>query len=109
MGNLRVFLISAAVMFPGTVRRMAYFFYFRTDGEGHVLREAGSPAAEASGQRLLGRADALMARGDFDPARQLPDSLRHADLNPNTFVATDALRRHYDSLRAQRRRAAPVR
>ncbi|HEX8428900.1 hypothetical protein [Hymenobacter sp.] len=108
MRFLKFALISILVMFLGMVLWMAYFFYFRTDGKGHVLREADSPAAEANGQRLLARADALMAQGSYDPARLLLDSLRDADANPNMFIATEALMQRYDTLRARRRQAPPA-
>ncbi|HEX8326822.1 MAG TPA: hypothetical protein VF629_04730 [Hymenobacter sp.] len=55
----RRLLVILLVMFFGMVLWMAYFFYFRTDGRGNVVREADSPAAEARGQQLLSRADNL--------------------------------------------------
>jgi len=108
MKFLRFALISILVMFVGMVLWMAYFFYFRTDQKGHVIREADSPVAAANGQRVLARADALLASGAYTPARTLLDSLRDADLDPNTFIATDELMQRYDSLRAKQRRNAPA-
>lgn len=106
MRYIKVALISILVLFLGMVLWMAYFFYFRTDGKGHVVREADSPVAEANGQRLLAHADALMASGSYAPAGLLLDSLRDADANPNMFIATDALMQRYDTLRTRQRRDA---
>lgn len=107
MKFIRFTLISILVLFVGMVLWMAYYFYFRTDQNGHVLREADSPAAAANGQRQLARADALLARGAYAPARTLLDSLRDADLDPAIFIATADLMQRYDSLRAKQRRATP--
>ena len=108
MSLLRFVLISILVLFSGMILWITYFLYFRTDGKGHVLREADSPAAEANEQRLLARADAFLARRDYAPARLLLDSLRDADANPNMFIATDALTQRYDTRRARRRRDIPA-
>ena len=99
--NRRLLIILLA-MFFGMVLWMAYFFYFRTDGRGHVVREADSPAAEARGQQLLGRADNLMNQHQYDAAKALLDSLRDADLNPAMFIADDALEQRMDTLRRRR-------
>ena len=106
MKFFRFALISILVLFVGMVLWMAYYFYFRTDQQGRVLREADSPAAAANGQRQLNRADALLASGAYVPARTLLDSLRDADLDPNTFIATEELMQRYDSLRAKQRRTS---
>ncbi|MFD2718265.1 hypothetical protein ACFST9_06035 [Hymenobacter monticola] len=98
----RRLLIILLVMFFGMVLWMAYFFYFHTDGRGHVLREADSPAAEARGQQLLGRADNLLNQRQYDAAKTLLDSLRDADLNPAMFIADDALEQRFDTLRRRR-------
>ena len=95
-------------MVLGLVLWMIYFFYFHTDGHGRVIHRAESPEAEVRGQRLLARADALMARGEYAPAGQLLDSLRGAGLNEAVFIDTDALVQRYDSVRVQRHRAAYV-
>ena len=104
MSNLRVALISILVMFFGMVLWMGYYFYFRTDGRGHVLQEADSPEAAARGQQLLGRADALLNRQEYDQAKTLLDSLRDADANPAVFISTDALMQRFDTLRVRRHR-----
>lgn len=104
MKFFRFALISILVLFVGMVLWMAYFFYFRTDQKGHVVREADRPAAAANGQRQLARADALLASGSYVPACTLLDSLRDADLDPNSFIATEDLMLRYDSLRAKQRR-----
>lgn len=98
----RRLLITLLVMFLGMVLWMVYFFYFRTDGRGHVTREADSPAAEARGQQLLTRADNLMNQRQYDAAKTLLDSLRDADLNPAMFIADDALEQRMDTLRRRR-------
>jgi hypothetical protein len=98
----RRLLIILLVMFFGMVLWMAYFFYFRTDGQGHVLREADSPAAEARGQQLLSRADNLTHQRHYDAAKALLDSLRDADLNPAMFISDDALKQRFDTLRHRR-------
>ena len=98
----RRLLIILLVMFFGMVLWMAYFFYFRTDGRGHVVREADSPAAEARGQQLLSRADNLLNQRQYDAAKTLLDSLRDAGLNPAMFIADDALEQRFDTLRRRR-------
>jgi hypothetical protein len=98
----RRLLIILLVMFFGMVLWMAYFFYFRTDGRGHVVREADSPAAEARGRQLLGRADNLLNQRQYDAAKTLLDSLRDADLNPAMFIADDALEQRFNTLRRRR-------
>ncbi|MCB2409589.1 hypothetical protein [Hymenobacter lucidus] len=105
MINLRVVLISLLVMFLGMVLWMSYYFYFRTDGRGHVLREADSPTAAARGQLLLARADALTNQQNYDKAKVLLDSLRDADANPDMFISTDDLEQRFDTLRTRRSRA----
>ena len=99
--NRRLFIILL-VMALAMVLCMAYFFYFRTDGRGYVVREADSPAAEARGQQLLSRADNLMNQHQYDAAKTLLDSLRDADLNPAMFIADDALEQRMDTLRHRR-------
>jgi hypothetical protein len=98
----RRLLIILLVMFLGMVLWMACFFYFRTDGRGHVLRGADSPTAEARGQQLLGRADNLLNQHQYDAAKTLLDSLRDADLNPAMFIADNALEQRFDTLRHRR-------
>ena len=105
--NRRLFIILL-VMFLGMVLWMAYFFYFRTDGRGHVVREADSPEAEARGQQLLSRADNLVNKRQYDAAKTLLDSLRDADLNPAMFIADDALEQRFDTLRHRRFREKAV-
>jgi|GEM_PF-3062277 len=105
MLNSRALLLVLVGMVLGLVLWMVYFFYFHTDGHGRIIRRAESPEAEVRGQRLLARADALMARGEYAPASQLLDSLRDAGLNEAIFIDTDALMQRYDSLRVQRYRA----
>ncbi|MFC4792169.1 hypothetical protein ACFPAF_08750 [Hymenobacter endophyticus] len=97
-------LISILVMFFGMILWMGYYFYFRTDGRGHVLREADSPEAAARGQRTLQRADALINQQQYAPAKALLDSLRDADANPAFFVSTEELEQRFDTLRARSRR-----
>jgi len=104
MINLRFILFTSLAMLLGLVLWMGYFFYFRTDGRGHVLREAESPEAEARGQQLLRRADALIAHRQYEPAQALLDSLRDADANPAMFISTEALMARLDTLRIQRHR-----
>lgn len=48
--RLKRLLIIITTMFLGMVLWMAYFYFFRTDGRGHVLREADSSAAEVRGR-----------------------------------------------------------
>ncbi|PJJ58852.1 hypothetical protein [Hymenobacter chitinivorans] len=108
MVNLRVILIAFAVMFLGLILWMGYFFYFRTDGRGHVLRVADNPAAAARGQQLLGRADALLQRQRYNQAQALLDSLRDADANPAMFISTDELMQRFDTLRVRRARPQPA-
>ena len=98
----RRLLIILLTMFFGMVLWMAYFFYFRTDGRGHVVRETDSPEAEARGQQLLNRADNLLNQHQYDAAKALLDSLRDADLNPAMFIADDALEQRMDTLRRRR-------
>ena len=105
MVNLRVVLISSLVMLVGMILWMGYFFYFRTDGRGHLLQEAESPEAAARGQQLLTRADALMNQQQYDQAKALLDSLRDADANPAMFISTDELMQRFDTLRVRRSRA----
>ena len=100
----RTRLIIFLVMFFGMLLWMAYIFYFRSDGRGHVLREAESPEAEARGQQLLGRADALTNQQQYDAAQGLLDSLRDADANPAMFIADDALEQRFDTLRHRKYR-----
>ena len=107
--SLRRLLLILLVLFLGLMLWMAYFYFFRTDGRGHVTREADSPAAEARGQRLLGRADALTNQRQYDAARTLLDSLRDAEANPALFIADDALMQRFDTLRARRFRDKPAR
>lgn len=104
MAFIRFALIAILVLFVGMVLWMGYFFYFRTDGHGRVLREAESPEAAAAGQHHLARADALLATRHYDQARELLDSLRDANLNPKMHIDSDALMQRYDSLRARRSR-----
>jgi hypothetical protein len=99
--NRRLLLILLT-MFLGMVLWMAYFFFFRTDGRGNVVREADSPAAESRGQQLLNRADNLMSQRQYDAAKTLLDSLRDADFNPAMFIADDALAQRLDTLRRRR-------
>lgn len=101
-------LFTLLAMLAGMILWMGYFYYFRTDGRGHVLREADSPAAAAQGQRLLGRADALLRQHQEAAAKTLLDSLRDADANPAVFIADDALRQRFDTLYAHQRRAHQV-
>jgi hypothetical protein len=98
----RRLLIILLTMFLGMVLWMAYFFFFRTDGRGNVVREADSPAAEARGQQLLHRADNLMSQRQYDAAKTLLDSLRDADFNPAMFIGDDALEQRLDTLRRRR-------
>ncbi|MCR5887182.1 hypothetical protein LRS06_05190 [Hymenobacter sp. J193] len=101
MVNLRVILISILVMFLGMILWMGYYFYFHTDGQGRVTREADSPEAAARGQQTLSRADALIKQRQYVPAKALLDSLRDADLNPAFFVSTEDLEQRFDTLRAR--------
>ncbi|MCB2379613.1 hypothetical protein LGH70_18600 [Hymenobacter sp. BT635] len=108
MVNLRVVLIASVAMLLGLILWMGYFFYFRTDGRGNVLREAESPEAAARGQQLLARADALTDQQDYDKAKVLLDSLRDADANPAMFISTDDLAQRFDTLRIRRSRQQSV-
>lgn len=98
----RRLLIILLVMLVGMTLWMAYFFYFRTDGQGHVVREASGPAAETCGQQLLGRADKLLNQHQYDAAKTLLDSLRDADANPAMFIDDNALEQRFDTLRVRR-------
>ncbi|TGE23339.1 hypothetical protein [Hymenobacter metallicola] len=109
MVNLRVVLIASVVMLLGLILWMGYFFYFRTDGRGHVVQEADSPEAAARGQRLLARADALTNQQQYDQAKALLDSLRDADANPNVFISTDEMIQRFDTLRVRRARTQAAR
>ena len=99
---LRRQLLIVLIMFFGMVVWMVYFFYFRTDGQGRMLREADSPEAATRGQQLLIRADNLMSQHQYDAAKTLLDSLRDADLNLAMFIADDALEQRFDTLRRRR-------
>ena len=99
--NKRLF-IFVLTMFFGMFLWMAYYIYFRTDGKGHVTREADSPEAEARGRQLLNRADNLLNQRQYDAAKTLLDSLQDADLNPAMFIANDALEQRMDTLRRRR-------
>lgn len=92
-------------LFVAMVLWMGYDYWFQTDHQGHRLSQVGTPEAQAAGQRLLGRADALMQQQRFDDARQLLDSLRDAELNPHMHIEEDAIRARYDSLYQHRSRA----
>lgn len=98
----RRLLIILAVMLLGMVLWMAYFFYFCTDGQGRVVREADSPEAEARGQQLLSQADNLVNQRQYAAAKTLLDSLRDADANPAMFIGDDALEQRFDTLRRRR-------
>ncbi|RPD47005.1 hypothetical protein DNI29_12670 [Hymenobacter sediminis] len=108
MINFRLILISILVMFFGMLLWMGYYFYFRTDGQGRVTREADSPEAAARGQQTLRRADALISQRQYGPAKALLDSLRDADLNPAFFVSTEDLEQRFDTLRARSYRERQV-
>ncbi|MBG8552480.1 hypothetical protein [Hymenobacter guriensis] len=86
-------------MFLGLILWMGYYYFFHTDGQGRVTREADSPEAAAQGQQTLQRADALINERQYGPAKALLDSLRDADLNPAFFISTEDLEQRFDTLR----------
>ena len=98
----RRLLLILLVMFLAMLLVMAYIFFFRSDGHGRAKREADSPAAEARGQQLLSRADALTNQHQYDAAKALLDSLRDADANPAIFIGDNALEQRFDTLRQRK-------